>query len=149
MSDWDDFSRALTGELARLPLHGILQLTHRGQPWHLAQFVQNDDHLRAEVGGELADTQGTELPTGPGVALLESLRWRPHDPTDTNWWRELPWPAVTAEYDELVAAVVGVLRDLNGVPAPADLVYRAWEISGRQWPVDLPGVAPATAADDG
>jgi hypothetical protein len=143
--DWARFADALVNTLAGLTLNTIVVLHHRERPWQLAQFVQREDHLRAEVSGEQIDTQGTNRETGRGRQLLESLRWQPADPGDTNWWREIRWPATTAEYAELVQAVITVLRELNGVRSPAELVYRAWEPSGRPWPVKLPGVEPAEA----
>jgi hypothetical protein len=150
--EWGEFARALVAELARLQQDAIIILMERGKSWHFAQFVQVGGYpaggdprigfLRAEVGGEAVDDDGTQRPTARGTRILEALHWRPADPNDTNWWREVDWPATSTEYAELVNAVVAVLRDLNEVARPSDLVYRAWEVTGRHWPVFLPGVEP-------
>src|SRR4051794_14818974 len=121
--DWARFTAALADTLAGLTLHTIIVLHHRDRPWQLAQFVQRDTFLRAEVSGEAVDLQGTGHETEAGRRLLDSLGWRPADPGDTNDWQELPWPATSAEYAALARAVTTVLRDLNGVRSPAELVY--------------------------
>ncbi|GAA0726668.1 hypothetical protein Drose_12145 [Dactylosporangium roseum] len=155
---WAQFARALTTELARLPENAIIVLHERGKPWHLAQFVQRAGdpaggdrrigYLRAEVGGDTVDAEGTTRPSARSTRMLEALGWHPADPDDTNWWQELTWPATTAEYDRLVDAVVTVLRDLNEVDRPADLVYRSWEPSGLDRTLHLPGVAPKDGDPD-
>jgi hypothetical protein len=152
--DWARFADALVHELARLPLDTIVILSERRGSSRFVQFVQcagyppAGDHrlgyLRAEVSNGLAAPAAGE-PTARGTRMLEALHWHPAAPNDTNWWRELTWPATTGEYAELVDAVVAVLRDLGRVIRPADLVYDAWMPSGRPWQVRIPGVEPENA----
>jgi hypothetical protein len=118
---WEEFAPALARELARLGDGLFLVLNGRDRPWQLAQFQQGAGELRAEVSGEVAGADGDRPETPRGRRLIESLGWRPPATYDVNWWRELPWPALSAEYRELADAVVAVLADLNRIAGLAGL----------------------------
>ncbi|WP_433613746.1 TY-Chap domain-containing protein [Dactylosporangium sp. CA-139114] len=141
---WDEFAAALRKELGRMGDGILFVISHREQPWHYAQFAQYLDETFAEVSGEtVQDPAVEEAPTPEGTRILESLGWAPPMRREGyRWHRFVPYPPTSAEYREIVDAVVAALRDVNGVPSPDHLTYRAWngKDDNKPWPVELPGV---------
>jgi len=146
MSTWDEFAAGLRKTLARMGDGVLLVLNRRGQPWQHAQFAQYTDELFAEVSGEtVQDPAVGDRPTPEGQRLLEAGGWEPPSPSDGyRWHRFVEYPPTSAEYHEIVAAVVTALRDVNGVTGPEELTYRAWNSKdgNKPWPVQIPGVEP-------
>ncbi|WP_426510245.1 TY-Chap domain-containing protein [Dactylosporangium sp. McL0621] len=143
---WDEFAAGLRKTLGRMGGGILLVLNRRGQPWQNAQFAQYPDELFAEVSGETVQDQSVvEVPTPQGQRLLEAHGWRPPVYEDGyRWHRFVEYPPTSAEYRELVEAVVVALRDVNGVPGPDHLTYRAWDSKdeNKPWKVEIPGVQP-------
>jgi hypothetical protein len=141
---WDEFAAALRFELARLGDGVQFVISSKDQPWHFAQFSQYRDQLFAEVTGETVQSPPMTMAETPqGRRHLESHGWSPPSRTEGYLWhRFVDYPPTSAEYREVVDAVVNALRDVNGVPSPDRLLYRAWDGNNgnEAWPVELPGV---------
>jgi hypothetical protein len=140
-ADWGDFAEALVMELAKLPLDAFLQLFDKWQPQSggAVQFLQKDKSLWAEVcvqvPGWLTDNRRQALAEAGWQVPVAAL-------TEDNWWYELPWPAASADYRKLAAAVVIALHEVYQVVVPLDLVYKSWEWGGRRRTLRLPDVTP-------
>ena len=153
MSDdeWAVFGRALSEELQRLETYAIILLLdpdpRLGQR-RFVQFLQNPDHLRAEVAGDAVEYPPGNLTTGLLTVrqqrLLGAVGWLPpeHDDGDHNWFCRIAWPATSEEVDRLVDAVVTALRDVQDTPSPGALVYRSWLWGNERRKLHIPGVEP-------
>ncbi|GAA3291656.1 hypothetical protein Dvina_06310 [Dactylosporangium vinaceum] len=141
---WDEFAAALRTELSRLGDGMTVVIVWKERSWLSAQFAQGRQSLWAEVSGQrLGDAEYTRADTPEDRRILGSHGWLPPDPAETFWWhRTVAYPPTSAEYREIVAGVVAALRDVNGVPGPEHLGYRAWEaLEGNRYrTLDLPGV---------
>lgn len=148
---WDEFATALRRTLARMGDGVLLVLHPRGRPWQHAQFAQYADELFAEVSGETVEDPAVgHRPTPRGQRLLEAGGWEPPSARDGyRWHRFVEYPPTSADYREIVDAVVVALRDVNGLPGPEHLAYRAWNSkdADRPWPVRIPGVEPRNPQD--
>ena len=92
-------------------------------PTVYVQFAQTSESLTIRTGGE------DVLPGSSRSEQLTALGWEPPstDPSGQRTWHtSLGWPARSGEYAGLAQMCVAVLRDLNGVPSPEELEYRAW-----------------------
>jgi hypothetical protein len=136
---WTTFTAALRREVAQLPEESFLVLRDPADESHLAQFWQAELYLRAEVPG---DEGAGGSPEQDARALSQLGFTRASLQDGGNWRRTIDWPATTAEYESLIDAVVVALRDVQGVPSPAVLIYHAWGYDCGHRRVDLPGVTP-------
>lgn len=144
---WEEFAAALRKALGRMGDGILFVINRRHQPWQYAQFAQYVDELFAEVSGETVEDPAVwEQPTPEGRRILEASGWKPPSrPDGYHWHRFVEYPPTSAEYRDIADAVVAALRDVNGVPSPEHLTYRAWngKEGNKFWPVELPGVEAA------
>ncbi|AFT98879.1 TY-Chap domain-containing protein [Nocardia brasiliensis] len=148
MTGWDEFAAGLAEELAALPegaIVKVIQSSSTSEVGPYAQFLQTADRVWAELVSDKwlnsaaqAGAAGNDLIAGAGWQL-------PDFQHGDNWWIELPWPIRTADYARLATMVVVGLRDALHVPAPTDLVYRAWNENTGNTPLELPALGLSRA----
>ena len=114
MKSWTKFAQNLGISLRRVSDRAFLVVSVAERPGVFVQFAGGPGELHAEA-------RDTGDP-----AVLAAAGWHPPDAGFDNWYLELPLPALTAEYLDLAERCVAALCDGFGVPAPDDLVYRAW-----------------------
>ncbi|ONI76969.1 hypothetical protein ALI144C_33145 [Actinosynnema sp. ALI-1.44] len=142
MTGWGTFAEGLVEELAALPAGAIVKIYEAEFPQdavhRYAQFLQLEDRLCAElVGEEWLDP--TMRAGDAGCRVIAGAGWvQPDDNHHGNWWFDLPWPADTAGYRQLVSMVVTGLRDGLRMANPTMLVYEAWNEREGNSALDLP-----------
>lgn len=123
MSDWSDFAGRLRRDLADLADEDIVILLYGDRG---VQFAQTPRMLLTEAIMNPRPIPAQPLPERD-YAELVALGWNPPDvPHFTNWHLELPWPALSAQYDATTSRLVQTLRDVLDVPSPSDLSIKAW-----------------------
>ncbi|GHJ43971.1 hypothetical protein Cs7R123_13130 [Catellatospora sp. TT07R-123] len=133
MTGWDGFAKRLRQDLAQLSAGDTVLLRHG---YRIVQFQQLPRLLRAEVVSNAFLPPEEQLDQAQ-QALLTADGWHaPAGRNDPNWSFDLPWPATSAQYDELTARLVTALRDVIGAAAPADLTVEAWN-DGPTEPIPL------------
>jgi hypothetical protein len=121
VSDWSDFAARLRRDLADLADEDIVILLYGARG---VQFVQTPRLLLTEA--IMGSVHAPPVAEQEHAALVE-LGWIPPDvPRFTNWHRELPWPATSAQYDATTSRLVQTLRAVLGVADPSDLAVKAW-----------------------
>ena len=123
---WDTFSDGLAATLSELEERTTVTLSWSAVPTVYVQFSQTPEALTARTGAD------DVLPESAVSQQLAAQGWEPPstDPLGQHTWHtSLGWPPRSAQYAALAKMCVGVLRDLNEVPSPKALEYRAWRDS--------------------
>jgi hypothetical protein len=133
---WAEFENGLAAEIPLMREHDTVVLTHDG---YYVQLTQNAESLTAEAVSN-AFLKGERRLTPEQNEMLAKLGWNAPEPPpgQENWWSELPWPAGSTAGREFARRITRTLRDVYGIPGPADLSYRAWHyLTNEQleWPL--------------
>lgn len=117
------FGEALASTFSELSERTMVTISWSAVPTVYLQFAQRSESLTVRTGGE------DVLPGSAASGALAGLGWEPPstDPLGQRTWHaSLGWPARSGQYAGLAQMCVAVLREVNGVPSPAELEYRAW-----------------------
>jgi hypothetical protein len=139
MGSWEEFEAGLTAAFGRLPDGAVLQLYELSRPSDgaFAQVWQAPDRLKVEIAGNDRLASDRRVPDDV-ERRIGSYGWQPpSEPHPWHWWGELEWPAPAAGYQRFAAGLVGVFRDVHGVPSPDELGYESW-VAGSDAPFDVP-----------
>jgi hypothetical protein len=126
--DWDRFAAVLTAELADLEPDHVMILSDGVVGDSFVQFFQFGEQTAPYLGAETISDQfrDDDRPlTAEQRRQLAGLGWYepPPDPgNEANWSYHLRWPARWSVYRRLADLAVATLRDVHGIPSPADLV---------------------------
>lgn len=117
--DWDAFRTRLANTLREVTDRVYLIVQSSENPHAYVQFAANLESLTAEA-------PGTDVVSETRESVLMGAGWSAPEPGRDNWFSLLPFPALTAEYDELAGRCVEALRDAYAISWPGHLTYRAW-----------------------
>ena len=130
---WDDLGAGLVETLPTLADRTYVVVSWRADDGVYVQFAQSSAGLHAEAAADEFLSADRQLGFD-GADRMTGLGWLAPDVDPagfSNWHVDLPWPSATARYRQLAAMSVAALRDVYGVPAPGELVYRAWQGAER------------------
>jgi hypothetical protein len=125
--DWDTFEQDLALALPLLAERVRLTICWSTVPPVYVQIYSAPDRLWLRTGaGDVVGFQAGS--TDAEESQLDVRGWDPPatEPSGSHaWWTSLKFPAWSTDYERVASMLVGVLRDVRGVPAPTELEYRA------------------------
>lgn len=125
---WDAFRTQLASTLREVTDRVYLIVATTENPRAYVQFTADLESLTAEA-------PGSDVLTSARESVLSAAGWSAPEPGRDNWFSLLPFPALTAEYDEVAGRCIAALRDAYRIPGPERLAYRAWREPERERPL--------------
>jgi hypothetical protein len=127
MATWDEFADRMSAVLSMMPLGAGLELHRADRP--LDQPFVTIQHVAVSFF-EVIRSQVRQAPGRPfsevTVRRLTELGWRLPETPHADLRMLLPDGSTAAERAPVVAAIVGLFEQVQQLPAPDALAYRAW-----------------------
>ncbi|MGY0502162.1 TY-Chap domain-containing protein [Nocardia sp. FBN12] len=123
-ADWPSFQAALALTLARMPADGCLVIKASGN--RFAQFTVMGEVIHAEIVDGAVVEDSYEISWEDAARLVADGWAAPSEDSWPNWYREISWPALYRDFEEMADRAVSALRDVLEVAEASELSVESW-----------------------